>query len=336
LAQERYGSLVLGVGYFPIDWWPFSHLAWHRISPNVAVIMEGERWPEHLHQARVRGARTLCINARLSDRSFRRLRRISFAARMVLKDIDRLLPSSAAEAERFIALGFPAARIRVVGNLKFDVAPVSLSNADSLTLRKSLGFSADGALIVGASTWPGEEAALVAALDRARAAGLRCHLLLVPRHAERRDLLAAELSGRRVHFRSRGDAPQADFDIAVADTTGELSRLVQLADLVFVGKSLPPHTEGQTPVEAAAVGKAILFGPGMSNFRALTPELLRRGAARKVADAAALASTVVDLLTRPEDRAAMAAAALAWHAENRGAIDRTREEIYDAVDASGA
>jgi predicted nucleic acid-binding Zn finger protein len=86
--------------------------------------------------------------------------------------------------------------------------------------------------------------------------------------------------GLRFHFRSRGPA-QSDVDVAVADTTGELRKLAQLADIVFVGKSLPPHTEGQTPVEAAALEKPILFGPGMSNFHWISRELLARGAARQ-------------------------------------------------------
>lgn len=338
VAQDRHAAVVLGIGYFPLDWWPFSRLAWRRIAPDAAVLMEGERWPEHLHQARRRKIRTVCVNARLSERSFRRLRRFPPAARLVLDGIDELLASSAAEAAHFAALGFPAARLSVSGNLKFDVAIAPLSDAEKAALRRALGLPADSPVLVGASTWPGEEAALVGALRAARAGGRRLALLIVPRHAERRDALAAELkaSGLRVHFRSRGDAPGTDIDVAVADTTGELQRLLQLGDLVFVGKSLPPHTEGQTPVEAAALGRPLLFGPGMSNFRGLAPELLRRGAAREVADAAALAAAVCALLDAPEARAALAAQAAAWHADNRGAASRALAAIYRAVEAKGA
>jgi len=134
----------------------------------------------------------------------------------------------------------------------------------------------------------------------------------------------------RFHFRSRG-AAAGEVDVAVADTTGELRKFTQLADLVFVGKSLPPHTEGQTPVEAAALEKPILFGPGMGNFAAIAHDLLDRGAARQVVDPAALGREVEDLLRDPTRRAQLARAAAAWRRDNAGAVARTlaviREEL---------
>jgi 3-deoxy-D-manno-octulosonic-acid transferase len=331
LARERYAALTLGIGYFPIDWWLFSARAWKRIDPDLVVLTEGERWPEHVRQARLRGVPVVGINARISDRSFRRLRAFRPAARLVLADISRLLPASALDEARFRQLGFSAERLTTTGNLKLDVAIPRLEPAALGALRRELGLP-EGPVLVGASTWPGEETALVAALQQARAAGLACTLLLVPRHAERRESLEHELAatGLRCHFRSRGAAP-GPVDVAVADTTGELRNLLQLADLVFVGKSLPPHAEGQTPVEAAALEKPILFGPGMGNFKAIARDLRRRGAALEVADPPALAQAVRDLLGSAEQRERLAAAVAAWHRENGGAMDRTlailREEL---------
>jgi 3-deoxy-D-manno-octulosonic-acid transferase len=183
-------------------------------------------------------------------------------------------------------------------------------------------------VLLGSSTWPGEEEALVAALRRARAAGLSCSLLIVPRHAERRDDIERFLqaSGFRYHFRSRGEA-SGEVDVSVADTTGELRRLTQLADVVFVGKSLPPHTEGQTPVEAAVLQKPILFGPGMSNFRPIARDLLARGAAREVKDGLELGVVCEELLRDPERRAAFAEAASRWRHDNVGAVGRTLSQI---------
>ena len=139
-----------------------------------------------------------------------------------------------------------------------------------------------------------------------------------------------EKGGFKYHLRSRGVAT-GEVDVAVGDTTGELRKFTQLADLVFVGKSLPPHTEGQTPVEAAALEKPILFGPGMSNFRLLARDLVARGAAQEVADAAALVAVVPELLRDAARRDALAGAAAQWHRENSGALARTlgaiREEL---------
>ena len=146
----------------------------------------------------------------------------------------------------------------------------------------------------------------------------------MPRHAERRAEIEALLqsSGLRYHFRSRGAAP-SPVDVAVGDTTGELRKLSQLADVAFVGKSLPPHHEGQTPVEAAALGKPILFGPAMSNFRPIAGDLKACGAARVVESADALAAAATELLRDGAQRQSMAAAAQAWHRANQGAGART-------------
>ncbi len=331
LALERCAALTIGVGYFPLDWWLFARRAWRRIDPDLVILTEGERWPEHIHQAARRGVPVLAINARLSDRSFARMRRLGGGARIMLREITRVLPSSAQDAERFAALGFPPERITPTGNIKLDVAIPRLTADDRAALRRELGLPA-GQVLMGASTWPGEEAALVATLRAARAAGHACSLLLVPRHSERRGELERLLAetGLRVHFRSRGPAP-GEVDVSVADTTGELRRLLQVADVVFVGKSLPPHAEGQTPVEAAVLEQPILFGPGMGNFRDISRDLLARHAAVQVKDAAALTAAAVDLLSNTDHRRDLALAAGRWRQDNAGAVERTlaviREEL---------
>ena len=117
----------------------------------------------------------------------------------------------------------------------------------------------------------------------------------------------------------------------MGDTTGELRKLTQLADLVFVGKSLPPHTEGQSPVEAAALAKPIVFGTGMGNFRMIARELVACGAACEVVDAPALADEVHNLLRDVTRREALAAAATRWHRDNAGAVARTLGVIRDEL-----
>ncbi|HUR57020.1 MAG TPA: glycosyltransferase N-terminal domain-containing protein [Opitutaceae bacterium] len=331
LANDRYRGLTVGIGYFPIDWCPFSARAWRRIAPDLVILTEGERWPEHLHQAMRRGVPVLCINARLSDRSFGRLKKISSLAGLMLDGVTRLLPGSAEDEARFRELGVPAAKILTTGNIKLDVQIPALSAAELVQLRRDLGLP-EGLILLGSSTWPGEEDALIGALRLTRERGLHCSLVLVPRHAERRleieRLLRA--AGLRFHLRSRGPAP-GEVDVAVGDTTGELRRLTQLADVVFVGKSLPPHTEGQTPVEAAALEKPILFGRGMTNFRVIARDLLQRGAAHEVRDATELAAQAQELLRDAKRRQALATAAGAWRRDNVGAVSRTlaviREEL---------
>jgi 3-deoxy-D-manno-octulosonic-acid transferase len=323
LANDRYRGLTIGIGYFPIDWWPFSARAWRRINPDLVIITEGERWPEHMRQAAKRNVAVICINARLSDRSYQRMKRFRSFARLMLDGLTRVLPSSPQDETRFRELGVPAEKITVTGNIKLDLSIPRLTATDLDKLRRELGIGT-GLVLLGSSTWPGEEQALLDALRAVQDVGFRCTLLIVPRHAERRIEIERLLSrgGLRFHFRSQGNSP-TEVDVIVCDTTGELRRLTQLADLVFVGKSLPPHTEGQTPVEAAALEKPILFGPGMGNFRRIAEELLARGAARQVSDAKDLALQAMRLCRDKALCDSLATGAAVWHRENAGAVDRT-------------
>lgn len=331
LAKERYASLVIGLGYFPLDWWWFSRRAWRRLAPDLVILTEGERWPEHIRQAETRGVPVLAVNARLSDRSFRRMMNLRTFAAPLFRGITRVLACSEHDAQRFRALGFAPGRITTTGSIKLDVTIPLLSDGEKAGLRGELGFG-DEPVLLGSSTWPGEEAALIDIYKALRAEGRVVRLLIVPRHAERRAEIETLLqaSGLTYHFRSRGAAPSA-VDVAVADTTGELRRLTQLAELVFIGKSLPPHHEGQTPIEAAALGKPVLFGPEMTNFRAISKDMRAAGAAQSVADAAGLRATVLALWSDAPARGCMAAAAQAWKLANQGAVGRTwtviREEL---------
>lgn len=328
LAREKYASLTIGIGYFPLDFCVFSERTWQRVQPDLCVLMEGERWPEHIHQAAVRGVPVLCVNARLSDRSYHRTRRFAFLIRPLSRGLTRILCSSAQDEQRFRGIGFAPERLATTGNLKLDVEIPTLPPADLAALRREVGLPDDGLVLLGSSTWPGEEEALLAALQAARAQGLRVSLLLVPRHAERRAELRALLEATTLthHFRSEGPAP-GPVDVAVGDTTGELRKFTQLADLVFVGKSLDPHDGGQTPVEAAILGKPVLHGPHMTNFRDIIRGLTEAGAVRRVEHPADLVAATTSLLQDDAQRARLAAAARAWHAANRGATDRTLAEI---------
>ncbi|GAB1489289.1 3-deoxy-D-manno-octulosonic acid transferase [Opitutaceae bacterium] len=332
LAVERYQSRVAGIGYFPTDAWLFSARAWRRVDPDLVILAEGERWPEHIAQARARGVPVVCINARLSDRSYRRMKAWAPVMQPLLAGITRLLPASELDALRFRDIGFPADRITTTGNIKLDVTITPLTNAEIQRLRDELGLGQGGLIVLGSSTWPGEEAALLGVLRDLHAAGLPCRLLLVPRHAERRGELETLLadSGWTHHFRSYGQAP-SEVDVAVGDTTGELRKMTQLADVVFVGKSLAPHHEGQTPVEAAALGRPILFGPEMSNFRLIASELVEAGAAQRVATPAELGFALKQLLMDPAQRKKRGAAGVDWHRRNRGAVERTLQVIRDEL-----
>ncbi|MEO0039724.1 MAG: hypothetical protein RIS38_672 [Verrucomicrobiota bacterium] len=326
LAQERYGDIARRIGIFPADLWPCSALAWRRIRPDVVVLVEGELWPEHLAQARARGVPAFLINGRLSDRSFARHQRFPRFSAHVLGHFKAIAAGSEEDVRRYRVLGFDA---RLTGNIKFDVAgDAPMDASERARLRAELGFGTDPRTVVllGSSTWKGEETLLLKVIRDLRAAGHDVRLLLVPRHSERRAELAAETSasGLAWHQRSSGGplAPEGTV-VHLADTTGELRRLTRAADLAFCGKSLAPHDGGQTPIEAAAAGVALAYGPRMTNFRDICRGLEQAKAAVRAADAAELAAVLGRLLTDAAARAEMGRRGAAWHLGNRGATGRT-------------
>ena len=332
LAQERYADVADHIGIFPADLWPCSALAWRRIRPDVVILVEGELWPEHLAQARARGVPAYLINGRISDRSFARHLRFRKLSAHVLGHFRQIAASSEEDVRRFRELGFDAT---LTGNIKFDVASdAPMSAAERTRLRADLGFGADPRTVVllGSSTWKGEETVLLRCVRELRAAGHDVRLLLVPRHSERRAEVAAEASasGLSWHQRSTGGAvAPADTIVHLADTTGELRRLTRAADLAFCGKSLAPHEGGQTPVECAAAGVAIIYGPRMSNFRDICRGLESAQAALKAADARELAVLLARLVQDGAGRAEMGRRGASWHQGNRGATERTLTLLRD-------
>ncbi|TVP79395.1 MAG: 3-deoxy-D-manno-octulosonic acid transferase [Puniceicoccaceae bacterium] len=335
-ARKRYTGKVLSLGIFPLDFWLFSRCAWKRVQPSAILLTEGELWPEHLHRAQRSQVPAFLINARLSDRSFNRYKKVTWLAARILQKFERIYAASILDQSRFRELGGSPDRVSLSGSIKFDV-PVAarLATPDREALRHSLGFGpTDGPppfVIVGASTWPGEEVALLETQRLLLEAGIDCRLLLVPRHAERGNELAQILGKQELPWiqLSTHAANKSQIAIYLADTTGELAQLMQAADLAFIGKSLPPHNGGQTPIEAAGLGLPLLMGPNMSNFKEVARSLIDAGAAQMVEDPNCLSKTVLQLQPDQPARDAMARAGTQWHAANRGSSQRIAASLQD-------
>ncbi len=337
-ARKRYAEKVLSIGIFPLDFWLFSRTAWKRIRPDAIILTESELWPEHLHQAGKRDVAAYLVNARISDRSFGRYQKVPALAARLLRKLDAIFAASRLDQERLIQLGVSEEKVVSHGSIKFDVSiPPALSTTQRNELRNELGFISTGdtppLVLLGSSTWPGEETALLRIQKKLIESGMDCRLLLVPRHAERGPELARHLGSQTLpwHQRSTGSPLKAPVKIHLADTTGELTRLSQAADLAFIGKSLPPNEGGQTPIEAAGLGIPILMGPNMNNFKDVARSLIRSGAARQVNDTEALDRAVTQLLTDAAALAEMSEAGRAWHQRNQGSSRRIAESILAAL-----
>ena len=331
VLKQNLLDLVAWHGVFPLDFWPFSKMAWNRINPDLVILMEGELWPEHIHQARIRRVPSILVNARLSDRSFKRHFKFRKFARLYFQHLSEILASSDIDRNRLVKLNWLSKeKIHLTGNLKLDVRiPDPPSIADRKAFFEELGMPQETVLFLGSSTWDSEESALVDIYKSLRDKFPEMRLLIVPRHAERKLQLQSMISEKDVayHFRSDSRQAPANTEVYIADTTGELGALTNFADIVFVGKSMPPNTGGQTPVEAAAMGKPLLFGPEMSNFKQITRDLLNAGGAKTIQSQEELYQAVADLLGDSQKRQQMGTAAAAVIESSRGATNRVIQHI---------
>ena len=158
IAEQKHAKDILALGPFPLDWFPFSSLAWSRIQPDLAICVDSELWPEHMYQAKKRGVPFFIVNARLSDRSFSRLSSLGIFRNLLLPNNLRILASSEKQRQRWLTIGLDEQRTCNTGNLKVDIAPHNpIIEALKNRKKEELGFSSSSIVLVGISTWPGEE-----------------------------------------------------------------------------------------------------------------------------------------------------------------------------------
>jgi 3-deoxy-D-manno-octulosonic-acid transferase len=305
----------LGVPHFyaPYDLAVVQRRVLRRLRPRLMLIMETELWPNLVRECGRAGVPVAVVNARLSDRSTARYRRWGGALlREVLAGIDLICAQSAQDRARFEALGAP--RVADCGNLKFD-----------LPLHNAAGdVPEQGNTWLAASTHPGEDEQVLAAHRIVRERRPGTHLLLVPRHPERAaDVMRlAESQGWTVGRWGEN----AGAEVEVVDRTGVLAERFAEVPVVFMGGSLVP-VGGHNPIEPAAVGRAVLHGPHIGNFRAVFAALAERRATRQVEDARELGEQVLDAFVRHEEWAACGQRARAVIAEHRGATRRVIERL---------
>ncbi len=337
ILREKYAQYCLYCGVFPLDFLPFSARAWKKIKPDLCVLMESELWPEHLHQAKRRGVKVLLVNARLSDRSYRRYSRVKFIAARLLSKLDRILASSEGDAQRFRELCLGKVEVSAVGNIKFDSVPDRLlSDAEKLQMKKDFGFEENSFVLLGSSTWPTEEEMLISALKKIRETGADARLLLIPRHAERRAEIIRALDVSKLPYRVRtvSKIAEAGNMVYLADTTGELRVLTQIADLSFVGKSLPPNMGGQTPIDCAQLCVPLTYGPNMTNFRLICKALEECEGAIKTRTPEEEISELVRISQDAGARKTLSANAKAWHTSNLGSVQKICDAILRALKLS--
>jgi 3-deoxy-D-manno-octulosonic-acid transferase len=321
------GLLVLA--YAPMDLPGAVRRFLDHFHPAALLLLEMEIWPNLLKACDVRGIPVAIASGRLSERSAQRYRRIGRV--LILSALRRLrviAAQSAEDAERFIALGAPAANVQVAGNLKFDFALPRELGARATRLRADLG---ERRAWVAGSTHAGEEAACIAAqqaLERRFGADAPL-LILVPRLTGRFEEVADFLGAQGVSYarRTQGAPPLiAGCRVLLVDTLGELMDFYACAEVAFVGGTLVP-VGGHNLLEPAALGLALVCGPNTQNAPQVAQLLRESGALTVVADAAQLAEALLALFGNMETRIAAGEAGRVVVESNRGAVTRCLEIV---------
>jgi 3-deoxy-D-manno-octulosonic-acid transferase len=332
--QKRLPAHV-GKIYYPVDRLKYVINALAAIHPHAVTLIESEIWPNFIWQVRARDIPLFLINARLSDRSYPRYRRLGFFFRKIFASFTAIGAQNEADAAKLRELGCRPEAVRVIGSLKFDAVELNgRPNLDVPALLAQLGVPAGAPLLVAGSTHAGEEEILAGILERLNPRFPDLFLVLVPRHFERTGGVVDMLAKRKISFALRSEiTPRTRHDAGsvqclLVNTNGELMNFYQPATVVFVGKSLSAKG-GQNPIEPAALGKPVVFGPNMQNFADITKLFLAADAAIQVHGAAELEQTFADLLSRPERRAELGKNALTVVRENQGAVARTVDMIVD-------
>jgi 3-deoxy-D-manno-octulosonic-acid transferase len=332
LARERFG--VNRVFYCPLDlpWAVRAYL--NALKPRMLVLAETEFWPNLLSGCFRRGISVAVVNARISDRSWPRYRRLRGLWGPFLRRLSAVLAQSQTDAERLRAIGCAPERVSVAGNLKFDVR--ATEEADATIQLKARG--AELRFVVAGSTLEGEEAALLEAWPKVLQADPRLVLVLAPRHPERFEGVAALLERSGLEWEKRSDWRSQKASeltalkagtIVLLDSIGELSSVYSLSSIAFVGGSLIP-AGGHNPLEPAQFGVPIVMGSNYANFRAIVEDLRARDGIRITAKED-LADTLIGLIQDGASAKAMGLRAKQVFDQQAGATERTVRALQDLL-----
>lgn len=357
VAKQKYPDLT--AFFCPMDWSGAVSRAMKRLRPDLLVLTELEIWPQLIAQAKAHGAGVAVVNGRLSDKSFRGYRFLGAWLRPTFRRLDAVGAQDSQTAERFRSLGTLPENVSVTGSLKFDGVEMDRSNPRTQALRRLAGLDEEETVFLAGSTQEGEEAMALEVFRRLSPAYSRLRLILVPRHPERFDRVAAllersglpwirrsqlekspksqaledacNLHGDRPSKSPQGSQEETQFcvtrrPIILVDTVGELSAWWGMADIAFVGGSFG-NRGGQNMLEPAAYGAAVSFGPNTWNFKDIVQFLLQAKAAVVVRSLRDLEAFVQRCLDDPTFAKQLGERAKRVVMSHRGATERTLQML---------
>lgn len=320
--------------YNPLDFIIPVHRALGLFQPRRLILIEAEVWPNMVATSVRRGLPVFLVNARLSPRSGARYAQARRLTGPVFRLLTGIFLTEEEERPRWIKLGARPEQLTLTGSIKFDQPPASTTTreAEFRHLLTTLGFPENGPILVGGSTFEGEELILARAFQELQPDFPDLRLILVPRHFERTDAILRTLAplGLRIARRTTVSSSQLSTlnpQLFLIDTTGELRDWYRLATVAFIGKSLLSHG-GQNPVEPVMAGAPVICGPHMQNFAALMQHWKRDQAVIEIRDTAELTSALRRLLRDPAERQRLVQRATATVESHQGATARSADCIF--------
>lgn len=338
VAERSFQDLADRIFYFPLDFRFAVRRAFRTFKPSAVLLTETEIWPRFIREARKQGIKISIVNGRISPRSFRNYRLARPLIAGVFSSIDLALMQTEEDRRRITSIGLPDEKAFVTGNLKFDTLNLQSANKSVAEIRSSLVQNDSRPMIIAASTHNPEEIIFLDAIrplvnrhiDNRAAAARSPIIVIAPRHPERFETVAglmqkfAEETGLRFRRRTQPADENLPADLILLDTIGELSAIYPAAEIVFVGGSMIPHG-GQSVLEPAAAGKAIITGPFTHNFDLIVKEMLAADALIQLKPAAeerdyavALGDSIKSLISSPESIALLGNNALEYFRSRSG------------------
>ena len=299
------------------------------IKPSLGIILETELWPNLLNQCYQKKIPLLLANARLSPKSLRSYQKINSLASDMLKCFSLVASQAKKDEEHFLRLGLSKQKLKMVGNIKFDIELSSDLIEKGHQLRAEWG--SERSTVIAASTHAGEEEKILESFKALKAKFPNLLLILVPRHPERFDAVASLcLNHYQIARRSRRDRINAETDILLVDTLGELLLFYAASQVAFVGGSWVP-IGGHNLIEPAILGVPVLTGPYLHNFNEISHILLEAQAAKIVTNPIELSDTVEMLLNDSSERESMGKRGKSTILLHRGSLEKHMECIQQLL-----
>ncbi len=325
-AQARRLYPDATVTYFPFDFSFSVNRFLDHHKPRVFATMETEIWPNVTRLTKKRGMRLILANGRISDRSLPRYRPFRLLLRPIFRRYDRILVREDMDHQRFIAIGAPPETVETTGNVKFDYEPDNSPLAIAPQLETLI---AGRKVLVLGSTKEGEDEALLPEVERF-IHERNAFVIIVPRKPERFDQVAGLLATTSLRWMRRTELRKDSADVLLLDSIGELGKMYRYATVAFVGGSLQPFG-GQNPIEPAAAGVPVAFGPSMTNFREISSVFLTAGVARQAETAGEVIAFAEEMFDDEAKQREIGERARRTVLQNRGASERTARRIVELI-----